>query len=69
VSAAVHPSPNQYAATADGDARSIEEHESDVEAAVGIDCPSAARHQRKSMLDGRGADKQKYRLGSKAPSG
>jgi hypothetical protein len=28
-----------------GDARSIEEHEADVEAAVGIDCPSVARHQ------------------------
>jgi len=40
------------------DARSIEKHESDVEAAVGIDCPSVARHQGQSMLDGCGADER-----------
>ncbi len=39
-----------------GDARSIEEHESDVEAPVGIDCPSVARHQGQFVLDSRGAD-------------
>ena len=38
--------------------KSIDEHEFDVEAAVGLDCPSVARHQRQFMLDGRGADER-----------
>ena len=36
----------------------IEEHESDVEAAVRIDCPSVARHQGQSMLNGRRTDER-----------
>src|SRR5204863_3371464 len=36
--------------------KSIDKHEFGVEATVGIDCPSVARHQGQSMLDCRGAD-------------
>ncbi len=37
---------------------SIDEHEFDVEALIGVHCPSVAGHQGQSMFDGRGADER-----------
>lgn len=35
---------------------SVDEHEFDVEAPIGVHCPSVPGHQRQSIFDGRGAD-------------